>query len=250
MPLKKGYFSLCQYTWPLARREPLTVGVLLICPDEGFKEARFLDAFSHLRWRLGDTFEDEHVESLVQTVRAWIDREPVTTSVAGWDALAGRLGNELEMTPMRAVRFQDPSEGLNRLFEEMVKPPVMTCFSPRLVTFRVRARTREDEQSTLAQAVRLAWPRAEQEENGNELRFHKGARHLRTVCSGGYPPDPTALLQFMRTGEQQWACAVWSSTDSKVRRILDALQNLGAPHPELPSSQRWLPTQRRSEAHA
>jgi len=245
MALKKGYYSLCQYTWPLGRREPVTVGVLLICPDEDFKEARFLDAFGHLRWRLGEPFEEQHVESLVQTVRAWIDREPVNTSVEAWDAFARRLGNELEMTPLRAVRFRKPAEGLQRLFDEMVAPPPATFFQPRLVPFRVQAHAPGGEQDEIAQTVRRIWPSATMETLPNgELRVHKNA-HGHTEL----PLDPTACLQLVPTGPGQWVCAAFASNAPDIGQLLDALSSLERRHPVFTSTIQFSPRPQ-GETHA
>lgn len=124
--MKLGYYSIVTYTWPLHRRDSAPVGVLLVVPEEGVKEARFLESFQHLRLRFGTSFHTEHVQSQVQTVRAWIGYEPNDLSVEGWDAFAGRLGNETEMTPMRAIRWPaggSAEEEIVRLFEDLVAPP-------------------------------------------------------------------------------------------------------------------------------
>lgn len=221
MSLKRGHYSLLQYVPDLARREAANVGVLLTCAGEGFKEVRTLETFGHLRWRFGDGFEEDHARDLTFTVAAWIERQPVGTSLESWEEFTGRLGNELKMTPMRAVRFSEPSVELERLFGELVKPPSSTRLQPTLRMFRIRAPATE-EIRVILETIRQTWREACLDD-GETIRVYKSHAHLEASRDRHALPDPSGFLLLQAHGDGLWSCATLDGADSDLLRIKDAL---------------------------
>ena len=242
MGLKKGYYSLCQYDPYYGRREPANVGVLLIHPSEGFKEARFLDSFAHLRWRFGDGFEEQHVMGLTNTVSAWINAQPVTTSLEEWEAFRGRLGNELKMTPLSWVRFEDAAAEVERLFGELVRPLPLCAFQPGRVVFEVYGSSPRFLLASIQSAIRQSWPQACALPRGDdEVWFFRDRACRSALAEGGALPSPEAFLQLNPMGDNLWACLVFAKDNPEIQSIMDSLNTLSQLRPWSPGVIRFQP---------
>jgi hypothetical protein len=122
MNAKKGYYSLIQFCPNASRLEAVNVGVLLLCPDLRFIEARTAKGNQRAANLVGRAFLDKHslnrakraIERRVQT-----DREAFS-SVDDLQKFVDSRGNVLKLTPPRPVKVFDPIKDLDKLFSELV----------------------------------------------------------------------------------------------------------------------------------
>ncbi len=118
----KGWYSLVQYCPDASRAEVANVGVVLLCPEKGYLDARLASGNDLVRRFFqisGDALEGIALakESFARRVRAEQGR------ILSLDALTRfqeTRANELLLTAPRAVRVDDPAATLESLFRELV----------------------------------------------------------------------------------------------------------------------------------
>ena len=121
-----GFYSLFQYTGDARRLEAVNVGVVLMCPEAKFFEAKFLDeahiieATKHVP---GDFERHAILASLqTQTAAAWL-RQMATEHDHTKELLISfgeRLCNEVHMTAPRRIALDEPTQELAALFQGLV----------------------------------------------------------------------------------------------------------------------------------
>lgn len=120
MTAAKGYYALVQYRPDASRLEAANIGVILLCPERGFLEARFAEGHERIRRFFGPR-DWQFVEMQKRAVKERLaaDRDGLLAA----DALrqyAARLANEIVITEPRFVRVEDPADELASLFEQLV----------------------------------------------------------------------------------------------------------------------------------
>lgn len=125
----KGYFSVIQYCPDRSRLEAVNIGVLLFCPEARFLEAATTDRYSRVRKLFGrEGFDKTHLDAARRALvnRLQLERESMTTLDELNHFIASR-GNDIVLTPARAMRVDRPHEELKALFEELVATPRKTA---------------------------------------------------------------------------------------------------------------------------
>lgn len=118
-----GYFSLIQFCPDASRLEAANVGVVLLCPDLNFLEARISRGNARVRRFFGqDAF---HSAGLNSAKRAMVSRLKVewkgAPTLEQFQHFVNTRANELKLTTPRPVKlFDDPATELQRLFDELV----------------------------------------------------------------------------------------------------------------------------------
>jgi hypothetical protein len=118
----QGYYSLIQYCPDLTRLEAATVGVLLFCPERAFLKAltardnrriqRFFGREGH-DWRQINSFKKAIEERVVV-------EQPNIQGLEDLQQFIALRANDLQITPPRAMRVENPEEDLKALVREIV----------------------------------------------------------------------------------------------------------------------------------
>ena len=125
MTAHRGYFSLIQFCPDPSRLEAANVGVVLLCPDLDFLEARTSSGNARVQRFFGrDAF---HPTSLSMAKQAMVRRLAVEwegiPTLAQFQHFVDTRANELKLTAPRPVKVFDPTKDLQRLFDELVADP-------------------------------------------------------------------------------------------------------------------------------
>lgn len=117
----KGYYSLIQFCPDASRLETVNVGVILLCPERGFLDARTCRANSRVRQAFGRKVD---AKALDLAKRAMENRvRGAREDVHSREDLAefARLqANALMITAPRPMRVVDPEADLEALYQELV----------------------------------------------------------------------------------------------------------------------------------
>ncbi len=138
MKFKRGYYSLIQFCPNPSRLETVNVGVVLLCPDAGFIDAR-TSANNQPAARLvgRGKLDIPALNSAKQAIehRLQVDRASFK-SHEDLQAFVNTRGNNLKLTDPRPVKVCDPPKDLDKLFEELVggrlRTQQKTPLSPQL----------------------------------------------------------------------------------------------------------------------
>ena len=117
----KGYYSFIQFCPDASRLETVNVGVILLCPERGFLDARTCRANSRVRQAFGRKVD---AKALDMAKRAMENRvRGAREDVHSREDLAefARLqANALMITAPRPMRVVDPEADLEALYKELV----------------------------------------------------------------------------------------------------------------------------------
>ncbi len=116
---QKGYYSLLQFCPDASRAEAVNVGVVLFCPDVGYRGV--LTTKEHRRAEM--LFGPESVVGLDEATAAMRNRIASETfrNVADFQHFVDTRANSLRLTRPRSVKVFDPDRALRTLFETLVK---------------------------------------------------------------------------------------------------------------------------------
>lgn len=122
----KGYFSLVQYCPDIARREAANIGVVLLCPEAGFLEAKLTTANRRVQRFFGEEADNyRHVNQMktalserLKTERAdLLTVESLGNFISAW-------ANKVTLTPPKPMKVVSPSDDIVALYRELVDDPV------------------------------------------------------------------------------------------------------------------------------
>jgi hypothetical protein len=124
MNLAKCYYSLVQYCPDLARQEAVNVGVVLLCPEAEFLQARLVRKNKRAVDFFGTGTESSQLlEAMKQALwnRLEVEREQMLT-LAGFQAFVNTRGNDLLLTSPKPLRTErTPAAELDFLYTELVE---------------------------------------------------------------------------------------------------------------------------------
>lgn len=122
MSTARGYYSLIQYCPDLSRLEAANVGVLLFCPERRFIQARVTHNNDRIRrffspekadWTQLNALKDSLVRRLEVEGGGFRSIEDLQRYIA-------LQANEWQITAPRPVKVFEPTDDLERLFQELV----------------------------------------------------------------------------------------------------------------------------------
>lgn len=137
----KGYYSIVRFVPDAFRGEGVNLGVLLLCPEEGYLEWSFTP--NHQRARRFFKYEaDAHrLKILSKGLASRLEAE--RSHLLDPEALrlfAGRQQDALQLTELRTCAVVDPSAELQRLYQRLVEPEtVETVTATAMNALQVRA---------------------------------------------------------------------------------------------------------------
>jgi hypothetical protein len=118
----KGYYSLIQYCPDLSRLEAANIGVLLFCPEKLFLQARTVRGNKRIQRFFGKEGHDwDRIDSFKLGLEERLAAE--NGDIENLDDLERFIAlraNELQLTPPRPMRVEDPKKELEALFQELV----------------------------------------------------------------------------------------------------------------------------------
>lgn len=122
MNLNPGYYSIIQFCPDPSRLEAANVGVVLLCPELGFLDARMAPDNARIQKFFGrQSFDWSRVNSYKQGIRERLDIEGKDfRGPDDLEAFALRLGNAIQLTKPRPMTVRNPARDLDRLYEEVV----------------------------------------------------------------------------------------------------------------------------------
>jgi hypothetical protein len=144
MEAQSGYYSLIQYCPDFSREESVNVGVLLLCPEIRFLEARFSKNNERAKKLFGkEDFDSFLIRSAKETIetRLQLQKEELC-SFEGLSKFIQTRANDLKITQPRSIKILEPEVELQELFNELVEleettPPKKLALVPELdATFR------------------------------------------------------------------------------------------------------------------
>ncbi len=117
--MSKGYYSLIQYCPDFARAEAVNVGVLVFRSEPAAIAVRVVDDVKFVGRRLGLKL---HAATVLEVVRAAHYRLTHATfrSVADLERFARSQGNDIQLTPPRAMLVDEPEGDVDEVFRELV----------------------------------------------------------------------------------------------------------------------------------
>ena len=120
-----GYFSLIQFCPDASRLEAANVGVVLLCPDLNFLEARTSRGNARVQRFFGsDSFNPASLNSAKRAMVARLKVEwKVAPTLKQFQHFVDTRANEIKLTAPRPVKVFDPAADLQRLFDELVLIP-------------------------------------------------------------------------------------------------------------------------------
>ena len=117
-----GLFSLIQYCPDPSRGESGNVGLVLLCPDQGYLGVRVVEDHQRIAAFFG--LDAVGVDDLQFAERSLVERiERSRESLMNLEALAQFARtrvNDLRMTPLTSVAVGDPEQEFEGLFGELV----------------------------------------------------------------------------------------------------------------------------------
>lgn len=120
--MSKGYYSLIQWCADFARAEAANVGVLVYRPEPTATAIKVAADVGHVRRRF--RLSDADFRGVADAVRAIGYRLANTTfqSLAELEQFVRSRGNQIQLTPPRPMRVDDPQLDADRMFAELVSP--------------------------------------------------------------------------------------------------------------------------------
>jgi hypothetical protein len=117
----KGYYSLIQFCPDASRLETVNVGVILLCPERGFLDARTCRANSRVRQAFGRKVDAKALDLAKRAMESRVRgaREDVR-SREDLAEFARLQANALMITAPRPMRVVDPEADLEALYNELV----------------------------------------------------------------------------------------------------------------------------------
>lgn len=117
-----GYYCLIQYCPDMSRLEAANIGVLLFCPDRSFLQARTVHGNRRIRRFFG---REGHDWSQINSFKTGIEErlEAEQRNIQALEDLQRFIqlrANQIQITPPRPMRVQNPQEDLDELFQELV----------------------------------------------------------------------------------------------------------------------------------
>jgi hypothetical protein len=122
MSATKGYYSVIQYCPDRSRMEAANIGVLLICPEQGFVKARTAEGNDRIRrFFRGQPIDLARVNAAKRAIerRVEVDRDSFRTPEDLVRFMHTR-GNDILLTPPRPMKVSDPDADIASLFAELV----------------------------------------------------------------------------------------------------------------------------------
>jgi hypothetical protein len=118
----KGYYSLIQYCPDLSRLEAANIGVLLFCPDKLFLQARTVRGNKRIQKFFGKEGHDwDRIDSFKIGLEERLAKENgEIKTLEDLERFSALRANELQITPPRPMRVEDPKKDLEALFQELV----------------------------------------------------------------------------------------------------------------------------------
>jgi hypothetical protein len=123
MPFHRAYYSIIQYCPDRGRSEAANIGVILLCPDLGFAEAKVSEANRRVSRFFGRTsFDSERLNLIKHSFALRIkEKEDWSEGIAALDRFIGTRANDIQLTPARTMNTDNPAVDLVRLFGELVE---------------------------------------------------------------------------------------------------------------------------------
>ena len=125
MAFSKAYYCVVQYCPDMSRLEAANVGVVLFCPEKQFLAARMSRDNARIRRFFGSEGRDwQCINSfkLGMEERLSLEQGRIVT-LADLETFIATRGNELQITPPRPMKLEDPAAELQGLFRELVGEP-------------------------------------------------------------------------------------------------------------------------------
>ena len=126
MPGIRGYYGLIQYCPDASRAEAANVGVILFCPAPHFIGAQISEGNERIRRFFGKDreFDWGRIDAAKQAIETRLKTTGAEfRSVDDLNQFIATRANELQITPLRSVKVQDPEAELDALFKELVEGP-------------------------------------------------------------------------------------------------------------------------------
>jgi hypothetical protein len=122
MSRARAYYCLVQYCPDAFRAEAANVGVVLLCPERHFLDARLAaGADRPRRFFRGENVDRHALAAAKRSFQNAVERaRDDVRNVEQLQAFLGRFGNALTFTVPRTATVEDPADELNRMFEELV----------------------------------------------------------------------------------------------------------------------------------
>lgn len=122
MSFFNAYYSLIQYCPDRGRAEAANVGALLICPELKFARARTTKNHNKVRKFFGrESFDPARLMLIQQAIEARVrERYDWSEGLADLERFVRTRANDLQLTPPRSMKTEDPSGDLDVIFREAV----------------------------------------------------------------------------------------------------------------------------------
>jgi hypothetical protein len=119
----KSYYSLIQYCPDPARLECVNVGVLLLCPETGFLDAKLSQNDDRVQLLFGPNLDLVRFNAAKQAIKNRLKTENIRELKDLSEFIATRA-NELRITQPRPVKVIRPDQALQDLFDGLVETKV------------------------------------------------------------------------------------------------------------------------------
>jgi hypothetical protein len=121
MNAHQGYYSVLQYCPDLGKFEAANIGVLLFCPETGFLKG----VTTRTNQRVAHFFGREHDTKKLNSLKRGIverlaNEEGRIKTVEDLKRFIALRANQVQITPPRSIRVEDPERDLAALFEEVI----------------------------------------------------------------------------------------------------------------------------------
>ncbi len=125
MAMSKGYYSLIQYCPDLSRLESANIGVLLFCPEKRFLAAQVSADNARIRHFFGSEGHDwQRINSFKKGMEERLEAEQARiATLSDLEAFIATRANQLQITPPRSMKVDDPATELAALFKELIGRP-------------------------------------------------------------------------------------------------------------------------------
>jgi hypothetical protein len=120
----KYYYSILQYVPDLERAEGVNVGVVLICPEEGFLKAKTADDNDRVLRFFGQR-ADLDLQRLATLKRAFKERIKIEAgkikTLEDFEQFVATRANHLRLTAPRPIKISEAETELDSLFASLVE---------------------------------------------------------------------------------------------------------------------------------
>ncbi|HVT47218.1 MAG TPA: DUF3037 domain-containing protein [Vicinamibacterales bacterium] len=118
----KGYYSLIQYCPDPSRLESANIGVVLLCPELRFLQAKVAGNNRRIAKFFGrNSFDPDAVALAKATIEARLEPGSAEVStIEDLERLIATRANAVLLTPPRPMRVDDPVEDLKTLYADLV----------------------------------------------------------------------------------------------------------------------------------